>query len=254
MPDESNPLKQHEPAPRTISSAAVFLAAAAVLFSFHPHAAHAQAAPGRSDSCSAWPRQTALSVNIVPVYGDVSVDNTMMVAQITNAFDRLHAAGHAMGQAGFNANGLAASQLAYSISAIVLAAPYAGTAYSCAWPSQITLTIGHPTFQIYVAGQYQPGTCQYDAILKHESGHVAIDRQILRTSLPYLQRNLSQAAAAGFPILVPPGQDVRQAAIATLTEAIQPVFEWIQSQESGANAEHDSPASYAYTQRQCPRW
>lgn len=47
----------------------------------------------------------------------------------------------------------------------------------CAWIADLSITI-HVQPEIFIAREYAPDTCEYQAVLEHENKHVAMDRWI----------------------------------------------------------------------------
>ena len=125
---------------------------------------------------------------------------------------------------------------------------------TCIHPTRITVEIGYTNTVVYVARQYQRGSCQYDAIMEHENEHVRINRDTLTEHLASIEADLLDAVRAGFPLQSASAERATDYGMNLLmTELRQGVGRMI-SDRDAQHAELDSPESYARTQAACPTW
>ncbi len=70
-----------------------------------------------------------------------------------------------------------------------------GSGY-CVWVANIDLLLAHQVLDVYVASEYAPGSCQYQAILAHEYEHVDVAKRVMRG---YEQRIRSALTSLSIP-------------------------------------------------------
>lgn len=127
---------------------------------------------------------------------------------------------------------------------------------SCAYPSELDLTIGYdqPTV-VYVERDFPVGSCQHDAILEHEENHVRIHRESLASHLPLI-RSAAEAAMADpeFPLFDQDPGAVVSAAVARVEKAIRAEVDSLDVDRQGRHAYLDRSESIAATQARCASW
>ena len=125
---------------------------------------------------------------------------------------------------------------------------------TCIYPTRISVEIGYTDVVVYIARQYQRGTCQYDAIMEHETEHVRINRDTLTEHLALIEAGLLDAVRAGFPLQSASVERAGDYGMNLLrTELRQGVDRMIADREA-QHGQLDSPESYARTQAECPTW
>lgn len=65
--------------------------------------------------------------------------------------------------------------------------------YSCIMPEEIEIFIGYKNPLIYVANKYDPKSCEFSQIIRHEQVHQRINKLTLEYYLPILDKTLRKA-------------------------------------------------------------
>ena len=71
---------------------------------------------------------------------------------------------------------------------------------ACVYLAQVSVDFGFHDMDVYVASEFQPGTCEYKAILDHENQHVAINTHALHDHAPRIRAALEQMLAEERPV------------------------------------------------------
>jgi len=151
--------------------------------------------------------------------------------------------------------GVTASNLRASSSTHYRHRPLQGEG-ACLWVDRIDVTLRYEALDIYVASDYTPGSCQYQAILGHENKHAAVARahiddyvQPIRSVLSSL--TIPKARSPKLVQSVPAAQAQVQKTIETLLE---PVVARLRKTMAAAQQRVDSPEEYRRVKTQCPTW
>ena len=106
---------------------------------------------------------------------------------------------HDVSSAGLNqrvgqANGvhLGLTEAEFSVQVGVRVSATQSQSGSCAALEQVIATIGYQEMLVYVASNYDEGTCEYNAILNHEQTHVAFNNEVLSEYANNLQVALAR--------------------------------------------------------------
>lgn len=214
-----------------------FLAAGTAL----PRPAEA-ASPGCQDGA---PPQ----VVVQPVDGPVTYEFGLSAAQIAGL-----AGSAAPNHAGMIVRGLTTAE--FSAQVAVRTRAYEARGGWCIAPSEVTVTIGFPRgMKVYVQREFPPGTCQHQAVLRHEHEHVRINRAALVDFLDAFRRVATAAAAhPAYPVLVRDTQQATDAAAAAIRAAVTSVAQSMGRSRDEQHALLDGPDSKAETQRACGSW
>jgi len=70
----------------------------------------------------------------------------------------------------------------------------------CLWIEKVTAVLGMPEQRVYIASDYQPGSCEYEAILAHERQHVEINRRTLHDHADGIRRALWDGIRQSSPL------------------------------------------------------
>ena len=112
---------------------------------------------------------------------------------------------------------------------------------------------GLKQLDVIVDRRFAPGSCERKAVLDHEAEHVEIFREALRYYLPALEHALRQIA---LPRAIPVADRnaARAAYVNPITDALKPLFAAMNSHARDANAQLDTPESYAAVFKRCRDW
>ncbi len=110
--------------------------------------------------------------------------------------------------------------------------------------------------KIYIAREYVPGTCYYNAIMEHEKKHVAVERFIVdkytRVIGEVLKKNID---ARGYVFGPFPAQhmDIAKNDLSKfLSAVVEPYAKRMEAERERLQSEVDSLAEYERVQRMCP--
>lgn len=61
----------------------------------------------------------------------------------------------------------------------------------CGYLREVSITLGIQTLEVFVARDYAPGSCEYEAVVRHEAEHVDIHYRTLDEYAPRIARELA---------------------------------------------------------------
>ena len=123
----------------------------------------------------------------------------------------------------------------------------------CLWVEEVTARLGGEETDVYIAANYEVGTCEYNAVRDHENGHVAINSYVLKTYAPRIGAGLRQAVHTMFP-LAAGGADGGKAVPAMLSASVNGIYQEMISELRRRNQALDAPENYRRTQQLCHNW
>lgn len=126
----------------------------------------------------------------------------------------------------------------------------------CFWVASADVELAYRQLDVNIASEYEPGSCQYEAILDHENEHVQVARSIMS---PYAQQIRASLTTLSIPTPhLPSVADSPQQARAQVNEVfrrqLMPVRERMFRLLRAKQAEVDTGENYRRTFRQCRRW
>ncbi|MCB2106842.1 MAG: hypothetical protein KDE14_04030 [Rhodobacteraceae bacterium] len=208
---------------------------------FFCHAALAQS------GCAPYSQGVGVSFSILdpdPVYS-----NTL---NVTSLRDFLRARGHVISGHHQRTLGVTSYQSRFVISGRTFSIPTAGG--YCVYFRHIDVEYGYLDHDVFVASEYPPGSCEYNAILDHENQHVAINRVALREGARLLRQELEQALERFEPKFSKDPQTGTDRAIADLQLSATPTLNRIERDQAARNAVLDSTSNYEETGKLCENW
>ena len=126
----------------------------------------------------------------------------------------------------------------------------------CFWIDRVDMTLSYPTPDLYVAREYRPGSCQYNAVLEHEKDHYRTTRRVLQQFAPRFRSALiSQTIPTGMrPVVVDSPDDAKLKARAIMRRHATPLIADLKKSLRRAQGELDSPMGYREVFNQCRSW
>ena len=127
---------------------------------------------------------------------------------------------------------------------------------SCFWVESANVELSYHQLDVNIAAEYEPGSCQYEAILDHEKEHVVIAQNILS---PYAQQIRAALTTLSIPTPDLPAvadspEQARAQVQAVFRRVLLPVREQMSQLVRARQAEVDTRENYRRTFRQCRRW
>lgn len=128
-----------------------------------------------------------------------------------------------------------------------------GDSGACATLRAAHVEIGLKQLDVIVDRRFAAGSCERQAVLDHESQHVAIFREAVRYYLPAIQQTLDSMPLR--PRVAGTGGDASRASLlAPITDSLRPIFAAINARARDANARLDSTENYAAVFKRCSHW
>lgn len=124
----------------------------------------------------------------------------------------------------------------------------------CLSPASISGAIGYSDLVVYIARGYEPGSCQFEAVLEHELEHVAINKLALEEGADAIRKSLHDVLSSGFPLQGSDPDALIAQASALLEQAWQSGLSSARERRDRKHAEIDSPQSYRDWASRCERW
>lgn len=215
-------------------------------------------APAPSDAAD--PRCERAMHAAAPADVVLRVDHAEVAYDFTREREDLLAIVHRHGSAdasarmsGRRVHGLTHSSLSYQLQAsFQLQSLHDGT--WCLWPRTTQADLGYSDTTVYVARDYPPGTCAFDAVRAHEAEHVAINIAVVDTHAPRLRTAMKLAARQGFPLAGRNPATLKVRAKDMLDAKFQDALGPLLSDRTRRNAAIDTETSYRALNAQCDRW
>ena len=126
----------------------------------------------------------------------------------------------------------------------------------CYWVNSAMVTLKYRTLDVYVASEYSPRSCAYQAILAHEQRHVKFAKEYVTRYAPRLRSVLTslRIPKPGSAKLTPSMDHARVDMDTVFSELLTPVFEELNVEHQKAQARVDLPQEYARVRRRCKKW
>jgi len=126
----------------------------------------------------------------------------------------------------------------------------------CFWVASADIELAYRQLDVYIAREYEPGSCQYEAILDHENEHVQVARSIMS---PYAQQIRASLTTLSIPTRdLPSVADTAEQAHAQVNavfrQQLMPVREQMYQVVRARQADVDTRENYGRTFRQCRKW
>jgi hypothetical protein len=122
----------------------------------------------------------------------------------------------------------------------------------CAFLTEYEITATFTSFHVYVAKEYKHGGCAYNAVLKHENQHVAIEKQQMETFVKRLRSSLQEVEPKLKNISASSGKGLD----AAVSKLLSPIFKKeataYRARSAKENGKIDTSYSYAAVHASCP--
>ncbi len=129
---------------------------------------------------------------------------------------------------------------------------YASGNKNCFFLSEYEVSATFTSFHVYVAKEYRNGGCAYNAILKHENQHVAIEKQQMEAFVQRLRASLKEVE----PKLKNISASSEKGLDAAVSKLMTPIFKKegasYRAKSAKENGKIDTSYSYAAVQASCP--
>lgn len=183
------------------------------------------------------------TVSISTSYGDLQYDHSKSRRHLT-----------ALRSSENRVNGLSTFEHAININAKIRKETIP-TGITCVYPKEVNLHFGageNPI--IYIARDYEKGTCMYNVILRHEQTHQQINQSVLEYYLPEVQDKFIDVvknnviASRSYNINITTAREELQK---RYLEVLNPILEDVKTKTAAEQAKLDSDENYDYENSIC---
>ena len=126
----------------------------------------------------------------------------------------------------------------------------------CFWVATADVAISYHQLDVNIAAEYEPGSCQYEAVLDHENEHVDVAHNIMSPYAQQIQQALTTLAipTAHLPSLANSPEIAREEVEEVFRRTLFPVRDQMIRLLRERQAEVDTIENYRRTWRQCRKW
>lgn len=127
----------------------------------------------------------------------------------------------------------------------------------CVIPTDLNIFIGYQDPTIYISNQLQPGSCEYNVVVRHEQTHHQINTAALEYFIPSLRRSIEKMAQDIKPSRISSQSKVDEAT-ERLTEMyiaeIEPLINHFKSELMQEQSKLDNQMNYKMESNLCKRF
>jgi len=126
----------------------------------------------------------------------------------------------------------------------------------CLWVQSVEARLALNELTVYIASDYAPGSCEYEAILAHENRHVRIHHEVLEQFSAPVRQALEEGLRRNAVIAVSSGAFDSNLLIRRLQEPVHPILLRMQAELARRNGLLDTPEAYRRDQQEsgCHHW
>jgi hypothetical protein len=124
----------------------------------------------------------------------------------------------------------------------------------CVALDKVDAAFGWDRMEVYVASEFKPGECAYNAVLDHENQHVAINQAALKEFAPRMRSLLEKVLAEQRPIYFANSQGGADAILQAVHQRMGDAAEQFQKVLSERNGVIDTDSNYDAIAALCPDW
>jgi hypothetical protein len=124
----------------------------------------------------------------------------------------------------------------------------------CVYLTGLDVTFGFKRMDVYVASEFEPGTCEYRSVLDHENQHVAVNNATLKAYAPVFRAEIEKLLARQQPVYTANAQAGMDIAMKNIEQGISRLWSQFQNRMASENAPLDSASNYAATGALCSNW
>lgn len=126
----------------------------------------------------------------------------------------------------------------------------------CFWVASVEVEISYRQLDVNIASEYEPGSCQYEAVLDHEYEHVQVAQSVMQPYSRQIQQALTSLAipTSHLPSVANSPEDAREEVEEVFRRTLGPVREKIDRLLQVNQAVVDTKENYRKTFRRCAKW
>lgn len=200
-----------------------------------------------SEVCPAYTR--SIKISFTTLDPEPSYNNSL---NVTSICDFLRVRGHVFAGRHEKTLGLTSYQLGFAMSGKTYAVPSRGG--YCVYLSEVIAEYGYRNHDVFVASEFAPGSCEYNAILDHENQHVAINRTAVKGAGPQLRQELERQLEALKPKFTRDPQLGTDRALSEVYVVMNKVIDAAGAAQASRNAAIDTQYNYGAIGDLCKNW
>jgi hypothetical protein len=124
----------------------------------------------------------------------------------------------------------------------------------CVYLTSLDIQFGWKRMEVYVAAEFEPGTCEYRSVLDHENQHVAVNNGTLRDFAPHFRAEVEKMLRQQQPVYTRNAQAGMDAALANVNKGMSGLLNQFQGIMAQRNAPLDTTSNYEATGKLCQNW
>lgn len=124
----------------------------------------------------------------------------------------------------------------------------------CIYLSKLHIKLHIKDVNVFIAREYQPGTCQYKALMRHEMQHVSIARHHLLQYAPKIRTVMNRYARMMRPQVSRNLKKDQRRLTEGLRKNLQAQRRLMEKDLKAAQKRIDTRASYIALEKECPSW
>jgi hypothetical protein len=126
----------------------------------------------------------------------------------------------------------------------------------CFWVASADVQISYQQLDVNIAAEYEPGSCQYEAVLDHEFEHVDVAQKIMSPYAQQIKQALTTLAipTANLPSVANSPAIAREEVEEVFRHTLHPVRDKMIQVLAENQAEVDTIENYRRTWQRCRRW
>jgi hypothetical protein len=207
-------------------------------------------APVAAAECRRPKDEPPLSVNVEFFERDPTYSNSKSLAEIKMLNESARASSSNDDQ---TILGLTSSEIKTEYNTSIMSMETGGTP-TCSWLRKLNVKILFSRFDVFVAKEFKPRSCQYNAILAHENQHVAIEKEMSAS----LYRETLARLKGLEPKLANATTRTKEELNKILASQLKPLFDEnlaaYSERSKKAHAKIDTKESYAKVRASCKDW
>lgn len=126
----------------------------------------------------------------------------------------------------------------------------------CFWVANAEVKVSYQTLDVNIAAEYEPGSCQYEAVLDHEYEHVKVAQNIMAPYGQQIEQALTSLSipTSHLPSLANSPEIAREEVEAVFRSVLTPVRDQMGQLLTERQGEVDTIENYRRTWRRCRKW
>ena len=124
----------------------------------------------------------------------------------------------------------------------------------CVYLAEISLVVKYPDTKVYIAREYRPGSCEYQAIYQHEAEHVRILNAHQARFLPSFRAYVRHLSREIRPRSSKNARKAQKKIMRKLKRSVKKEIQRLERSLKSAHSAIDTAKNYAKVQKLCRNW